>query len=54
MKSNISNKCESCSRYNKQDKCFRNKLYCFLFCEEYGKYQFDTIKKILKEEFENE
>ena len=43
----ISDKCESCQRYNKEDKVLKNKLYCWTFCEEYQRYQWKTTAEYL-------
>jgi len=43
----ISNKCNSCERYNKIKNKPRNKLYCWSFCEEYQRYQWETAAEYL-------
>ena len=47
----ISNKCNSCKRYNKIENKPRNKLYCWSFCEEYQRYQWKVTAEYFGVDF---
>ena len=43
----ISDKCNNCERYDSINSKPRNKLYCWSFCEEYQRYQWETTAEYL-------